>query len=468
VARSTADAKFIPDVRGTYIEYLARDGKVIDRIAVGEVVGKFKGKTFSSNVIADAVGKLEGGKINFAGRNLLFQEKGLKYDLITGKVRGGYKGLKYYETLETLKLLKTEKKGQAFRLTGEGEIQIIKTVAKPKVKDVTQILRVGKLTEAQLDKILKGYGKGKVYGKSDIVFTGKMLGGKIKIWKDGQLKTISISRTDIGYGESLFSKIITKAKKTKYKGWDFKAEPDLKPLKYEPTKLTKGEQIISGYKGLQIWEKYFAQQQTAPVYEATTIESALFGVPAWAGRMGLIQGVGSGITTALGGRVDVKEKQIQLRKLRTKQLQQLAQTQQLGFTAVTPRLKVQQLTGQQLKQPQRLKQIQKLTEGIVTPTPVSPVPPIIPPFTPPFQLTFKEETEAEKRRRRKEAKRLRELARKYQASVGAVTLGITAPKVRRKKFTGLELRPVIKKKKRKSIKREKSTYSNKLKKLFKL
>ena len=77
----------------------------------------------------------------------------------------------------------------------------------------------------------------------------------------------------------------------------------------------------------------------------------------------------------------------------------------------------------------------------------------------------KKETELEKRRRRKAEAKLRAQRRAYQASVGAVVLGITAPKVTSKKFTGFGLRPMIARRKPKR-KSNKSNYLKRIERTF--
>ncbi len=87
----------------------------------------------------------------------------------------------------------------------------------------------------------------------------------------------------------------------------------------------------------------------------------------------------------------------------------------------------------------------------------------------PFRLIEKE-TKAQKKRRKRAEAIARKQQLKYQASVGAVTLGITAPRIPRVRLTGLELRPVIKKKKGKKRKKKKSysnNYINNLNKILK-
>ncbi|MBA7490694.1 hypothetical protein ES702_01235 [subsurface metagenome] len=95
---------------------------------------------------------------------------------------------------------------------------------------------------------------------------------------------------------------------------------------------------------------------------------------------------------------------------------------------------------------------------------VPPIPPtpiistiIIPPF-------IKKETAVERRRRRRAEAKARAQQRAYQASIGSVVLGITAPKITRERFTGLGLRPMIARRKPKKTK--KSNYLKRIERAF--
>ncbi len=85
-----------------------------------------------------------------------------------------------------------------------------------------------------------------------------------------------------------------------------------------------------------------------------------------------------------------------------------------------------------------------------------------------FELREKETKEERKRRKRAEAiARKQQLA--YAASVGAVTLGITAPRIPTDILTGLELRPVVRRRKgskRKKKSRSSNNYINNLNKIL--
>lgn len=94
----------------------------------------------------------------------------------------------------------------------------------------------------------------------------------------------------------------------------------------------------------------------------------------------------------------------------------------------------------------------------VTPR-VVPTPPKVPTII--RYPMIKKETFAEKRRRKRMEAKLRAQQRAYQASVGAAILGITARKPL-KRITGLELRPVIRRKKAK----KKPSYLKRIEKAF--
>lgn len=175
-----------------------------------------------------------------------------------------------------------------------------------------------------------------------------------------------------------------------------------------------------------------------------------------------------------------KQRQRMLKAQRVAQIQQQKQLQKLvQIPKVAPRLVEKEVRRPALATTlgmglmERQIQVQKLRPlfefGVPTPrVPIRPkirIPPpiILPPFIP-----RKETKEERKRRKRAEAiYRKQQLA--YAASVGAVTLGITAPRVPTDILTGLELRPVIRKKKgkkRKKKSRSSNNYINNLNKVL--
>ena len=109
--------------------------------------------------------------------------------------------------------------------------------------------------------------------------------------------------------------------------------------------------------------------------------------------------------------------------------------------------------------------IQKPRIG-VRPRPIIPIVPTVPVIDFPFAFRPPRETKAERKRRKRAEAISRKQQLAYQASVGAVTLGITAPRIPRVRLTGLELRPVIRKKKKKKKKVYSNNYINNLNKIL--
>jgi uncharacterized protein YcgL (UPF0745 family) len=109
--------------------------------------------------------------------------------------------------------------------------------------------------------------------------------------------------------------------------------------------------------------------------------------------------------------------------------------------------------AQQLRQPSALRLASLQSYGYGLSYPGFAMPPIIPKpriRIPPFQ--FGRESKADKMLRLRREKEMREAQKRYQASVGAVSLGIGIDekyyKRMRKQFTGFELRPMITSKKK--------------------
>ncbi len=164
-----------------------------------------------------------------------------------------------------------------------------------------------------------------------------------------------------------------------------------------------------------------------------------------------------------------KQRQIDLQVQRAAQIQQQKQLQkQMQIPKVAPRLAQRQVQRQALAPALGLGLIQvpKLAFKPLTPmlpTPRKAPPRIVPkpPIPPLLYIPRKEETKTEKKRRKRAEAITRRQRFAYQASVGAVALGITAPKVPRDILTGLELRPVIRARRKKGAKRKKrKSYSN--------
>ena len=74
-----ADNKFLPDIRGRFIEILTRDGRIIETISIGNVIAKTPKKTFSRDIISESVGKVTGEKSFISTRTIVGKFKGDKF-----------------------------------------------------------------------------------------------------------------------------------------------------------------------------------------------------------------------------------------------------------------------------------------------------------------------------------------------------------------------------------------------------
>lgn len=83
IARSLADGKILPDVRGRFLEIVNRQGKVVDVISIGTVISRVGNKVFSQDIISESVGKIEGTKSQFVTRSIIGKLKGDKFKPIS-------------------------------------------------------------------------------------------------------------------------------------------------------------------------------------------------------------------------------------------------------------------------------------------------------------------------------------------------------------------------------------------------
>jgi hypothetical protein len=164
------------------------------------------------------------------------------------------------------------------------------------------------------------------------------------------------------------------------------------------------------------------------------------------------------------------QKLLQAPKQMQKQMQKLLPQKPLQAPSQTQ----SQTQKQMQKQMQKLLQAQKQTLGsFQRPRTRTPSPSISGfGFTPPPFWGSKKEKEYSKKKLKVEKRKREDRLRKYQASVGAVSLGIYSPKKykTKRKFTGLELRPIISNKlneiKPKKLKKNYNKMSKKLNKIL--
>lgn len=70
VATSTKDAKIIPNVRSRFVEVVNREGRVVEVVRVGEFVIETGTKTYTQNILSQALGKVSEGKTQMFQRTL--------------------------------------------------------------------------------------------------------------------------------------------------------------------------------------------------------------------------------------------------------------------------------------------------------------------------------------------------------------------------------------------------------------
>jgi len=435
LATNPKDAKYLPNVKSRFVEVVGRDGKIIERISLGNVITEHKGKVFSSDVYSEAIGKLS---------------KGTKTEFIRTLVakRGKVKPREYYEFLETSRPIKEVKKGKIRLIKGEAEIDILKKIKKPTMKDITKIYKIGKPTEAQISKFLEEMrAKGKPYGKAEIIYAGRKIGKKTRLlYGIGDISTkwqgfiTEKYGVEYGKGVSFFQKIIkVKKKKVPTKPWDFKIQK-VRMRKPKISKLTGKQELV--------YVRYFPRQKPIS-YGALTYEQVITSIPKLTSPR-----IMEAIPTALLGqqivtreltRERLKMRQIEMQKNLQRNLSRLIGIQAPKLASIA-KLTSAQIPIQKEIITSKLKgiEIQLFTTGYAPPT-IN-----IPEGTITSFLYSKQEGRKERKKRIKEEKKLARQRRAYQASVGAVLLGykITEEEAKRLKlykqqFTGTELRPVI-------------------------
>lgn len=116
VPKSQADAKLVPDVRGSYIEVIARDGTVVDVVRVGQFIAESKGKRFSRDILSQSIGKIEDSSGKFVTKT------------IEGNLKGKeLKALREVETLESVEIEGIESPNPITRIiSGTSESKLIR------------------------------------------------------------------------------------------------------------------------------------------------------------------------------------------------------------------------------------------------------------------------------------------------------------------------------------------------------
>jgi len=372
---SSKAAKYLPDVKSQFVEVLTRDGKIVERISLGKFIGEYKGKVFSRNIVSDAIGKIEGSTGKYFTRSFI-SKPGKKF-----------KPIEYYEFLEDTQLTRLLKKGKHEFIAGESKIQLLKHVEKPKPTDITKIYRLGKPTEQGVSEILRGL-KGKPYGKSEFIYTGKkfieepkLLYGKGEVSTRWQNLIIGKYTARYGKGISIFKRVFEPAKKIKLsKPWELEKIESMEPS--TPSLIPKGK-VGQGL----IYVREFPYKAPSSIYEILTYKQAYAGIPKYVSPITFKTispplMISTGLTKA-GGRLRITPLQLniqgafsQLKIQEPKQVSKRLETVSITKTIQREGIGVFQAPAEREKliQPQISKVSLRVSEGI------SPIPTITTPI----------------------------------------------------------------------------------------
>jgi len=440
---SSADTKYLPDVRGNYLEILSRDGKLVDSVSLGNVVGKYKGISFTRGVISKATGKVNEGQATYFTRTFL------------SKGKGNFKPIEYYEFLEVGKITAFKQAKAVKVIKQTGEIELLKQVIKPKPSDITKIVKLGKPSPETMEQFFKALPKGKPYGKFEVGYIGKEIveiGIKTKGVKGWKLAVVGKVTKEIGVSKGEFFKYVPPIKPIKVTPFfktikKFEAPKIAPPTKVTPTGLISVREFpdLTYILGAP---KYYPLQTYGAITEVTAIGL----VPSLARAEAISSAFQSSlITGAVLSPKELEVTKIKLAVLTKERLKGKELQRAIQKTIIATKL------ATKLRQPLIPTQIQpqvQIPEQIILPRIFRPPRVTLPKFKPPkiilpfIPLTRKEKPA--KVRVTSYEKRLREQLRAYQVSVGAVQLGIEVPKKKKKYklpeiFTGAELRPVANK-----------------------
>ena len=489
VSTTGKPSKYLPNVKGEFFEFTSSTGNSLGRSIVGYTISKTSQKSFKGIVINQAIGKLKGKELYTYGKTFVGREQGT-IDFLTGKPRTVYKG-KIYTGAERIKILQQLKNGKTELSLSEFQLNMI---GKP-VKFRGGVDPKSMLGFAESFVMLRGknalinafrnaspYMRGNMFSITKTVSKTGKIKYVLRYTKTGQSVIVTESFIQkygkgLGYAERIFEppKVI---KLPDYSAWSPKEIKLPKQIKYKQPKTFKDSKVSQlteleqmkiyslvqkqkGYGGVPAFATYEAGFVTDPFSLSNVLSGTLTG--------GLV-GVGGverrGVTDKglvftrdiIKDKVDVliKDRRRVLVKDRLKDdvllkydlglIQPLVtiqptKTKTISMTKQLPVYRQQQIQKQKVIP----KTIQNFNQAFglgVT------VPKISAPKIPIYELPYlPKETKKQANKRKLEELKIRRQQRAYQASVGAVALGITMTKKQltqfKKRFTGLELRPII-------------------------
>jgi hypothetical protein len=119
-----ADAKYIPNVKGTFFEIIDRKGNIIERTTLGTSISKLAKKVHTDITIGQAIGKLTQEEATYYG-GYFTGSIGKRFDPVSGKIYDIYTG-QVLKTIEKARLVKLTKKGLSEAEIIAGELRLRK------------------------------------------------------------------------------------------------------------------------------------------------------------------------------------------------------------------------------------------------------------------------------------------------------------------------------------------------------
>jgi hypothetical protein len=481
-----ADAKYVPVVSGSFLEVVTRDGTILHRITIGEIISELSRKRFYDISLGQAIGKLKDDMAYYYGGT--FTGKIAKrFDPITGKIYDLYTG-QILKTVESAKLKNYVKKGLSEAEIIEGELRLRKPPIQIKGEPISELLGFAerKVMLSNVNELIRVYNEAVPYMKGISFSMRKITAGKYEIFYKPTNQRFVVTRqtlSKMGLGTAKIEMIPYKALPILKAKLPKPAKPFRPPRTEIPAsikrtlgKLSKQDrdfaegQILTQYaiSGQWISVKH-AIAPIRPVLEApaVTFESAM-GVAKKVAVEKAMK-VGKDVSESLA--VALTPQQIMLMQQQQLMQQQMMKQQQMKQLKINElslnklmnmqqmkQMKMilqKQMIQQKLMQQQQLKLKQQQTTKLSTrlnnifgfPAPPVPKVPTIPrPKIPRIIIPPEyKETPQQRKRRKKKEEIIKKQRRAYQASVASAFLGYraTPAQIKKMRITGIELRPIM-------------------------
>ena len=498
------DSKFLPKVKGEFVQVISQNGIVLSRDIIGYIGVKSGRKLYGKWAVEKAIGKLNEGAGYYYGSSFI-GEWHVKIKPPFGKIKELWTG-KIFKTAEKAREIKKVKKGKLEGGITESFIGLRKQPAKYKGKEIPELLGWAEryVITRNVNELIKAYKSSTPYARGTNFAIRKIIKGrKEKILVKDILTGNSFIVTKatllkMGLSEGIIKRIGKTSKtvaelKQKPHAYEYgKIEP-VKQLKLSKRMIKELDKLPSSdrlYALGQIQAHYRATGKVKSVKQALkpitstgvfgmiTVESALLSAPKMGG--GISKAVfGGGVSSLAGlrGKELTRTKVSHLAVLKRKELLKQKEVMRTKYLQGLEQGAFQKTGVAGLLIP-KTSQAQKTKQALKFISPISPVPPTVPPFEikpPIIQFPYRQKIELEKRQRKIKKPKLRTQKRAYQPSVGAVSLGISISPRQAKKlpktFSGLMLRPMIRKPKARKVRKSKArklSYPNSINQMFKL